>query len=51
MRKIKYYIFCIKWLYKNRNWDNTRQKFKRMEKDFKESEMNKYGRKIRSNKK
>ncbi len=37
MKKIKYYIFCIKWLYKNRKWDNTRQKFKKMEKDFRES--------------
>lgn len=36
MQKIKYYLFCIRWLYKNRNWDNTRQKFKKMEKDFKE---------------
>lgn len=37
MQKIKYYIFCIKWLYKNRNWENTRQKFKKMERDFKDS--------------
>jgi len=37
MRKIKYYIFCIKWLWNNRTWDNTKQKFKRMEKDFKDS--------------
>ena len=43
MKKIKYYIFCIKWLYKNRKWDNTRQKFKRMEKDFRESRCNKDG--------
>ena len=41
MKKIKYYLFCIKWLYKNRKWDNTRQKFKKMDKDFKECEMNK----------
>ena len=34
MKKIKYYIFCIKWLYKNRKWDNTRQKFKAMEKEY-----------------
>lgn len=34
MLKIKYYIFCIKWLWKNRKWDNTRQKFKAMEKEY-----------------
>lgn len=37
MQKIKYYIFCIKWLYQNRNWENTRQKFKKMENDYKSS--------------
>ncbi len=36
MKKIKYYIFCIRWLYKNRTWDNTRQKFKAMEKEYKQ---------------
>lgn len=35
MKKIKYYIFCIQWLWKNRHWENTRQKFKAMERDFK----------------
>ena len=37
MRKIRYYLFCIKWLYKNRDWKSTRQKYKQMEKDFKNS--------------
>ncbi len=32
--KIKYYLFCIKWLWKNREWENTRQKFKAMEKVY-----------------
>lgn len=31
---IKYYLFCIRWLYKNRDWYNTRQKFKAMQKDW-----------------
>ena len=31
---IKYYIFCLRWLYKNREWANTRQKFKAMERDW-----------------
>jgi hypothetical protein len=34
MEKLKYYIFCIRWLYKNKNWGNSRQKFKVMDKDF-----------------
>jgi len=33
MKQIKYYLFCIRWLWKNRDWKNTRQKFKRMDKD------------------
>ena len=33
MKKLKYYYRCIKWLYKNRDWANTRQKFKAMAKD------------------
>ena len=32
---IKYYLFCIKWLWQNRNWQNSRQKFKAMEKAWK----------------
>lgn len=33
MKKIKYYLFCIKWLWKNRDWQNTRQKFKTMNRE------------------
>lgn len=33
MKKIKYYWRCIKWLYKHREWQNTRQKFKAMAKE------------------
>lgn len=36
VRKLKYYIFCIKWLWENRQWENTRQKFKTMEKEYKQ---------------
>lgn len=36
MLKIKYYLFCIKWLYKNRTWGDSRQKYKRMNKDWKD---------------
>lgn len=38
METIKYYLFCMKWLWKNRNWKNTRQKFKRMEMEWEEWE-------------
>lgn len=31
---IKYYIFCLRWLYKNREWGISRQKFKAMERDW-----------------
>lgn len=32
--KSRYYLFCMWWLWKNRNWKNTRQKFKAMEKEY-----------------
>ena len=32
--KLRYYLFCIRWLWKNREWENTRQKFKAMEKAY-----------------
>jgi len=31
VRMIKYYIFCIRWLWQNREWANTRQKFRALE--------------------
>lgn len=34
MKKLKYYVFCIRWLWKNRTWENTRQKWKAFEKDW-----------------
>lgn len=30
MKKVRYYYRCAKWLFKNREWSNTRQKFKAM---------------------
>lgn len=30
--KITYYIFCIQWLWKNRLWNDSRQKFRAMNK-------------------
>ncbi len=29
---LKYYLFHIHWLWQHRHWDNTKQKFKAMEK-------------------
>lgn len=34
INKIRHELFCIKWLGKNRKWENTRQKYKTMEKDW-----------------
>ena len=31
---IKYYIFCIKWIYNNREWENGRHKWKMMDRDY-----------------
>lgn len=30
---IKYYIRCLQWLYRNRNWQNSRQKWKAMDRE------------------
>ncbi len=37
MEKLKYYWRCIKWLYKHRNWTNTRQKFRAMAREVQEN--------------
>lgn len=34
MNQIKYYIFAIRWLWNNREWETTRQKWKMMEKEW-----------------
>ena len=34
MKKIKYYLFVIRWMWANRDWDETRQKYKAMDKDW-----------------
>lgn len=36
--RLRYYIFCIRWLWKHREWENTRQKFKAMEKAYRDSQ-------------
>ena len=33
MKKIRYYMARTLWLWKNRNWENTRQKFKAMKRE------------------
>jgi hypothetical protein len=33
---IKYYLFCIHWLWKNRKWYSTRQNFKMMDWEWQE---------------
>ena len=37
MMKIKYYIFCIRWMWKNRNWADNRYKYKAMNKAWMEA--------------
>lgn len=32
--KIRYHLFCVKWRWKNRNWEDNRHKFKAMDKDW-----------------
>lgn len=34
LKKIKYYIFCICWLWKNKEWSETRQKYKAMNREY-----------------
>lgn len=31
---IKYYIFCLKWIWQNKEWENNRQKWKAMDRDY-----------------
>ncbi len=35
---LRYHIFVIRWLWKNRNWAPTRQKWKALEKAWAEHE-------------
>ena len=34
LSKVRYYLFSIKWLYKNRNWQNNKKKFKALDKAY-----------------
>jgi len=36
MKIFRYYYRCIKWLWENRNWQNTRQKWKAMDKEVRQ---------------
>lgn len=35
VNKFRYYKFVIRWMWQNRNWKDTRQKWKMMDKDWK----------------
>lgn len=37
MKRIKYYLFAIRWLWKNREWSDTRQKYRAMNREWKSS--------------
>ena len=34
MRAVFYYWFCIRWLWRNKDWADTRQKYKAMNRDW-----------------
>lgn len=36
MEKMRFYIFCIRWLWENRTWAETRQKYKAMARDWRQ---------------
>lgn len=31
MTKLRFYLFAARWLWRNRTWDNTRQKYKALD--------------------
>lgn len=33
---IRFYLFCIRWLWKNRTWEETRQKYKALNRDWRQ---------------
>ena len=34
IQKLKFYARCVKWLYRHRNCANTRQKYRRMQREL-----------------
>jgi len=36
MMRIKYYFFVIRWMWAHRDWSDTRQKYKAMNREWKE---------------
>lgn len=38
IHKFRYYKFTIKWMWQNRTWKDTRQKWKAMDKDWKKEQ-------------
>lgn len=38
MRKIRFYLFCIRWLWRNRTWEETRQKYRALGRDWRRYE-------------
>ena len=34
LSKLQFYLFCVKWLWNNRKWDNNRHKFKAMMREW-----------------
>ena len=40
MKELRFNLFCIRWLWKNRGWENTRQKHKAMMREWEERASN-----------
>ena len=34
MKKIRFYLFCIRWLWRHRSWEETRQKYRALGRDW-----------------
>lgn len=34
MKRVRYYLFVIRWLWRNREWSSNRQKYKAMDRDY-----------------
>ena len=34
MKKLRYYWFAIRWLYRNKDWGESRQKYKALAREY-----------------
>jgi hypothetical protein len=36
MGGVRYWWFCVRWLWRHRDWEDTRQKYKTMNREWRE---------------